>query len=347
MTKQISYSDIYENNLDTIIDVRSPSEYTLDHILGSINLPALSDEERKLVGTVYKQESPFEAKKLGAAIISRNLSVHLKTVLFSKEKKWRPLIYCWRGGHRSSAFATVLSEIGWKPLVLNGGYKNYRKVVVDCLHREKLAHRIILISGNTGSGKTEILQKLNHMSQQIIDLESLANHKGSIFGATSNPQPSQRLFESHLYDKFHSFDSNKVVFMEAESNKIGQVSIPPAIWRAMKSASRIEICVPIAERARYLKNSYKNLTSDTEKLNFKLDMLSIQQGTRKVSHWKSLSNSKNFITLVTELLEDHYDPRYKNSRSRTKSSVIRKLKINKLNETALLESCSKIIEMSN
>ena len=179
---KIKFKDLLISDYDTIIDVRSPSEFNLDHISGAINLPVLSDQERSLVGITYKQVSKFKARKIGATFIARNTANHLEAALLSKKREWRPLIYCWRGGQRSSAFATILSEIGWRPSILNGGYKNYRTEVTGTLHRNSSQYHFILISGYTGTAKTEIIQALCHLNLQTIDLEALANHRGSIFG---------------------------------------------------------------------------------------------------------------------------------------------------------------------
>ncbi len=156
--KRISFSDIDMKRIDNMIDVRSPSEYMDDHIPGSINLPVLSDKERETIGTIYKQSSKFEAKKLGAALISKNISGHLKNYIREKNRNWYPLMYCWRGGQRSYAFATILDQIGWNVNVVDGGYKSFRKHVSEFLHTKMENYSLILLTGNTGTAKTKLLK---------------------------------------------------------------------------------------------------------------------------------------------------------------------------------------------
>ena len=203
---KLNFAEIETQTFDSIIDVRSPAEFAVDHIDGAINLPVLSNEERSLVGTTYKQDSRFKARKIGAALIAKNTAKHLETELLSNHRDWKPLIYCWRGGQRSSAFATILSEIGWRPTVLNGGYKNYRNNVSEIMHKKPAGYNFVLISGHTGTAKTEIIQTLKNFNIQTIDLEKLANHRGSVFGANLSKQPSQKLFESFLFNKLKLLD---------------------------------------------------------------------------------------------------------------------------------------------
>ncbi len=183
---------------DTVIDVRAPSEFAEDHIPGAISLPVLSDAERADVGTIYVQDSPFKARKLGAALVARNAADHICGPLADKDGSWRPLVYCWRGGQRSNSFASILSQIGWRTEVVDGGYRTYRRLVVDLMHKSTLPHALILLDGNTGTAKTDLLLRLGQLGVQIIDLEGLAAHRGSLFGAVAGGQPSQKMFESRL-----------------------------------------------------------------------------------------------------------------------------------------------------
>jgi tRNA 2-selenouridine synthase len=213
-----------------IIDVRSPSEYEEDHIPGAINLPVLDDTERAQVGTIYKQDSPFTARKIGAALVSKNISQHLSQHFAAKGKDYHPLIYCWRGGQRSNSMALVLTQIGWRVTLVEGGYKTYRTYVRNQLEQlpEKFTYRILC--GLTGSGKTYILRKMHLSGFQVLDLEALGNHRGSLLGEEwdnrPSPQPSQKYFESLLLQKLQSFNPSETVWVESESNKIGQVYLP-------------------------------------------------------------------------------------------------------------------------
>ncbi len=212
---------------DMVIDVRSPSEFADDHIEGAVNLPALFDDERAEIGTIYKQISAFAARRTGAANMSRNIAHHLETFLQDKPATFRPLIHCWRGGQRSRAFTLVLSEVGWTSYLLEGGYKAYRRDVLDKINSLPDHLQFIVIAGRTGSGKTALLRTLKQKQQQILDLEDLAAHRGSLLGQIpGRPQPRQRMFESRLVHKLLKFDPSKPVFVESESSRIGNLQIP-------------------------------------------------------------------------------------------------------------------------
>ncbi len=342
---KINYKDIIIDDYDTIIDVRSPSEFKLDHIGGAINLPVLSDEERSLVGTTYKQVSKFEARKIGAALIAKNTANHLETTLLSKKRDWEPLVYCWRGGQRSSAFSIILSEIGWRPSLLNGGYKNYRNEVTGILHRNPAKYDFILISGFTGTAKTEIIQRLDYLNLQTIDLEALANHRGSVFGATPTKQPSQKLFESLLFSKLQTLDYREPIILEAESNKIGQITIPKVIWSLMKQAPRIEIIAPLAERAAYLTRRYTDLTKNRFQLQQRIEFLATQHSPKQIQKWKNLSQEGKFNELAADLMFSHYDSRYKNSQDKVSDLVISLLELPELTENSILNAAEKVCKV--
>jgi tRNA 2-selenouridine synthase len=224
---------------DAVIDVRSPAEFADDHAPGAINLPVLSNDERTVVGTIYVQQSRFTARRLGAAIIARNVAAHLEGPLADKPGSFRPLVYCWRGGQRSHAMATILSEVGWRTTVLDGGYRTWRRHVTARLYDGALGLRFVVIDGQTGTGKTEVLARLAAAGAQVLDLEDIAAHRGSLFGALpGRPQPSQKLFESELLAQIDGFDPDRPVFVEAESSKVGERMIPPALWSRMALAPR-------------------------------------------------------------------------------------------------------------
>ena len=344
---KLNFAEIETQTFDSIIDVRSPAEFALDHIDGAINLPVLSNEERTLVGTTYKQDSRFKARKIGAALIAKNTAQHLETELFFNHRDWKPLIYCWRGGQRSSAFATILSEIGWRPTLLNGGYKNYRKEVCEIMHKEPAKYNFVLISGHTGTAKTAIIQILENLNVQTIDLEALANHRGSVFGANITKQPSQKLFESFLFYKLKSLDYRKPIILESESNKIGQIAIPSMIWNSMKKSPRIEIQAPLQARADYLTKTYKNLIKNQDALEQRIDFLINQHGHKKVQEWKHLSKAGKFSELATELMSNHYDPRYKNCRKHSQELKLPSVNMNTINEQSIRSTAKRISTMVN
>src|SRR6185503_12901118 len=224
-------------NFDTIIDARTPAEYALDHIPGAVSAPVLDDAQRAEVGTLYKQVSPFEAKKLGAALIAQNVARHIETLFRGKEKAWRPLVYCWRGGKRSGAMAHILREVGWDASTLAGGYRAYRRWVVDELATLPSQLEFIVVHGPTGSGKSRFLAALAKAGAQVLDLEGLAAHRGSVLGSLpGRPQPSQKMFESLLLNALSALDPAQPVFVEGESRKIGQLHVPEALIARMRGA---------------------------------------------------------------------------------------------------------------
>jgi tRNA 2-selenouridine synthase len=301
---------------DAIIDVRSPGEFAQDHVPGAINLPVLSNAERAEVGTTYVQDSRFKARLIGAAYVSRNVARHLETVLLEKPGGFRPLIYCWRGGMRSNAMATILSQVGWRTTLLAGGYMTWRRHVTARLYDSDLPFRLILIDGYTGSGKTEVLKHLAARGLQTIDLEGLAAHRGSLFGGLADkPQPSQKMFESRLLGLLDGLDPSRPVVFEAESSKVGERMVPPALWRLMTIAPRIELLASAEARARYLVTAYRDIVEN-------LRRLPTPPGRKRLEAWGQLADAGAFEELALALMELHYDPAYRrSSRKDTRPSL--------------------------
>lgn len=295
---------------DDIIDVRSPAEFAEDHVPGAINLPALSNEERARVGTIYVQEDPFKARKIGAALVARNVAAHLEGPLAGKPGGWRPLVYCWRGGQRSGSFASILSQIGWRAEVIEGGYQSYRRLVVRALYDEPITPEIILIDGGTGTAKTALLAHLKTAGAQVIDLEALAGHRGSLFGLMGAAQPAQKGFESPLAMALSRADPARPVFLEAESSKIGDIILPPSLFKAMTSARHIDITAPIPARAAHIVAAYPDLTGDLPRLLARLQDLVRYHGHEQVNDWTTLAKAEAFDALATALIKTHYDPSY-------------------------------------
>jgi tRNA 2-selenouridine synthase len=296
-------------DFDTIIDVRSPSEYAEDHLPGAISLPVLSDEERARVGTIYVQENPFRARKIGAALVAANAARHLEGPLAEKDGGWRPLVYCWRGGQRSGSFATILAQVGWRVETLKGGYQSYRRLVANSLYERDFPARVILLDGNTGTAKTALLSRLADHGVQTLDLEAMANHRGSALGG-QGVQPSQKAFESRLAQAMTGLDPARPVVIEAESSRVGRINLPPRLFAAMKAAPRIEIEAPVAARARYLCEAYADLVADTERLVERLRRLTRLQGHARVSEWVGMAEAGAHLALAEDLIREHYDPRY-------------------------------------
>lgn len=308
-------SALLDHGYDTVIDVRSEAEYAQDHIPGAINLPVLSNDERAQVGTIYKQQSPFHARRIGAALVAKNAATHIAGPLAGKQGNWRPLVYCWRGGQRSGSFATILAQVGWRTGLIDGGYQTWRRLVYRALYDDPLPHRIILLDGLTGTAKTDLLARLKTRGQKMLDLEALANHRGSLLGARRDAQPSQKAFESALACALAQMDPSRPTLVEAESNKIGELHIPPSLWAVMKSAPRIEIQAPIDARAQYLSQTYQDITDDPEQLTERLERLRPLVGAETHAHWLALLKSGDLEQLARSLMEQHYDPSYRKSRA--------------------------------
>jgi tRNA 2-selenouridine synthase len=247
---------------DTIIDVRSPAEYAEDHVPGAVSMPVLSDAERAEVGTIYTQESPFRARKIGAALVARNAARHIEERLMGHDGAWRPLVYCWRGGQRSGSFASILSQIGWRVEVLEGGYRHGGGWSWDGSTRPISGLRLIRLDGYTGTAKTALLAEVAALGGQVIDLEGLARHRGSILGDVDGDQPAQKGFETALVQALDALDPARPVLVEAESARIGEVRLPPALWAAMKGSPRIVVEAPVEARARFLAREYADLAAD-------------------------------------------------------------------------------------
>ncbi len=298
---------------DALIDARTPSEYALDHIPGAISAPVLDDAERATVGTLYKQVSPFDAKKLGAALIARNVARHVETLFAGKDRAWRPLVYCWRGGKRSGAMAHILREIGWDAQTLPGGYKAYRKWVVEELEGapERIEFRVI--HGPTGSGKSRLLEALARAGAQVLDLEKLAAHRGSVLGdLPGQPQPSQKRFESLLLHEISRFDS-RAVFVEGESKKIGELHVPEALMARMRASPCVQLDTSLDTRVALLLDEYRHFRADPAALGAQLDCLAGLHGRDRVGEWKSLAARGEWREFVARLLLEHYDPAYRRS----------------------------------
>ena len=302
-------SDLLSLRADTIIDVRAPLEYADDHLPGAINLPVLNDAERAQVGTIYKQVSQFQARKLGAALVAQNAARHLQGPLADKPGGWQPLVYCWRGGQRSGSFSSILEQIGWRVQVLEGGYKSYRRLVTAALYDSPFPAPVVLLDGGTGTAKTDILHRIAAMGGQVLDLEAMAGHRGSIFGAVG-AQPSQKLFETRLALGMARLDPARPVVIEAEANRIGQIRLPPALWAAMVAAPRLRVQVPLAARASYALAVYADFLTDPVRLSATLERLRPLRPRALVEEWQAMAGAGQFLRLAESLMAAHYDPTY-------------------------------------
>lgn len=334
---------------DAIIDARAPGEFAEDHLPGAISLPVLDDEERARVGTLYKQLSVFEAKKLGAALVSRNIARHIQEQMQDKPKSWRPLVYCWRGGQRSGAFTHILREIGWDAHRIQGGYKSWRQHVIEqlALLPRQISFRVV--AGATGSGKSRLLEALAARGAQVLHLEELAAHKGSVLGnLPGQPQPTQKGFESQLLAALSAFEVSRPVFVEAESRKIGRLQLPDALLEAIRRAPGLRIEASLQARVEFLLRDYDYAMADPAWLIGRLDQLKGLQSNETLERWRSLIAGRSFTALVEELLTLHYDPLYQRSQASNYHSfeAATRYGTNRLDSVALDELATAILAAS-
>lgn len=304
------------SEFDEIIDARTPAEFAEDRIPGAINLPVLDDEQRVTVGTIYKQRSAFEARRIGGAMVAENIARHMFTELQDKPRTWRPLVYCWRGGQRSGSFTTWLRLVGWDACQLEGGYKAFRRLVLAELARMPANLDLRVICGATGSGKTRILEALATRGAQVLDLEDLAAHKGSVLGGLPDrPQPTQKWFETALFEQLRRFDLTRPVFVEAESRRIGRIHLPEAMIEAMRASPCLAIEATRDARLEFLVRDYAYLGDDVAGLQRAIDRLQGLQSNETLARWKALAATGELPELFGEFIDLHYDPLYRRSQN--------------------------------
>ena len=299
------------DEFDEIIDVRTPAEFTEDHIPGAINYPVLSNDERVTVGTLYTQLSPFEARKVGASLVARNIAAHLETSFRDRPKSWRPLVYCWRGGQRSGAMSIVFAQIGWVVHKLEGGYKNYRRDVLEQLEAIPALYSFRVVCGPTGSGKSRLLAALSQTGHQVLDLEGLAMHRGSVLGSLpQQPQPSQKWFDTMLLQALRGFDPSRPIYVEAESKKIGSIALPTALFDAMHVGACLLLDTPLQTRVAGLLEDYRYYVDNPDTFIEHLKPLYRFHGAKQMTSWSEMIRHGDISTTVAELLTRHYDPSY-------------------------------------
>ena len=314
--------------------MRSENEFADDHIPSSINLPVLNNKERIIIGTQYKENS-FEARKQGAALINNNISKIIKKNLF--EKKDKVLIYCWRGGLRSLSLYLVLKQIGFDVEILEDGYKSYRRHVVQFFEDEIEQFNFNQIKGVTGVGKTLFLKNLEK-SAQVLDLEGIANHKGSILGDIPKfKQPNQKMFETKLFEKLESLNRKKKIWVEAESIKIGKLNIPSKLWKKMDEGISVKLKSTVDERVKFILKDYKYFTKEPELMSNA--MLVLKKIIKKDDYRVIEENLKNgdYMSFVKSLINHHYDKAYKKTRSEMDDQNDNVIEIDKINNKNFLD----------
>lgn len=305
------------DEFDAVIDARSEGEFAEDHLPGAVNWPTLNDEERRLVGTTYKQINAFEAKKRGAAMAARNISDHINREVIDKPKDWKPLTYCWRGGKRSGSLSLVLDQIGFRVTIIEGGYKAFRAALVLDIARLAGRFDFRVVCGTTGSGKTRLLHALSSVGAQVLDLEALASHRSSVLGAIpGQAQPTQKRFDTLVWDALRRLDPARPVFVESESKKVGNVAVPLALIEAMRASACLNLTLPDEERVALLMEDYEFFVRNTEQFCDRLDALTEIRGKVMVEGWKASVRDGQIEPVVRELLTLHYDPVYVQSMER-------------------------------
>lgn len=331
---------------DSIIDVRSESEYALDHIPGAINCPVLNDAQRIEVGTLYKQTSAFEAKKIGAALVAENIALHLQQKFRDQPRDWKPLIYCWRGGNRSGAMAHILAKIGWPVHQLDGGYKEYRRFITQQIDQQAQALSFQVICGPTGSGKSRLLQTLATQGAQVLDLEKLAAHRGSVLGhLPTESQPTQKMFESRIWQTLRHYVADRPVYVESESKKIGNCRVPELLMEKMRASPCIALELSAESRVQLLMEDYAHFVQQPHLLSVQLDHLLTLHGREKIKRWHAMAESGDLTNLVHELLTEHYDPAYLRSIQRNflQLSSAQSLALKNISTNAFLQAAYALL----
>jgi len=314
MFKEFQYKDIDDGKIhgeNILIDVRSPYEYKNATIPGAINIPIFNDEERKTIGTIYVQESVEKAKRIGIGVASKKLpDIYDKVANLNKEYD-HLIFFCAKGGFRSTSVASLFSSIGINAFKIDGGYKKYRKYINNALPKTVENIKFVVLYGNTGTGKTHILEEIEKMGPDILDLEACANHRGSLLGSVGlGEQNSQKQFESLLYESLKNRKSN-LVFVEGESKRIGKVIIPNYIYNAMNNGIHIKIEANMEYRVNNIMKDYVHETDD--ELISSLNLLRKYMGNRKIDNYIDLINENKYEEVIEELMVKYYDPRYENN----------------------------------
>jgi tRNA 2-selenouridine synthase len=302
---------------DTIIDARSEAEHAEDHLPGAVNWPSLDNAQRHEVGTLYKQVSPFDARKRGAALVAANIARHIERDVMDKPRHWKPLVYCWRGGQRSGALSLVLGQIGFHVHLVEGGYKAFRSALLAELPALVQQLQYQVVCGPTGSGKTRLLQALEAAGAQVLDLEGLASHRSSVLGLIpGQPQPSQKRFDTLVWQKLRGFDAQRPVYVESESRKVGNLAVAEPLIQAMRASPCLRIDLPDDERVQLLLEDYAFFSRDPELFCERLDALVQLRGREQVQAWQQQVRAGAIEPVVRELLLKHYDPGYAGSTQR-------------------------------
>ncbi len=316
------------NNSDShcLIDVRTPAEFQQGHIPGAVNIPLFSNEEREQVGTSFKQDSPRDAFLLGLDLVGTKMATYIRQL--DKVSTGNSIVcYCWRGGQRSQSMSWLFEKAGYVVQYIEGGYKAYRNYIRSAFESQK--YPLIVLGGRTGCGKSEILRALESQGQQMIDLEELAHHKGSAFGAINEPdQPSIEHFENKLYYEINKLNHNDWIWVENESRLIGSVHIYEGFWNQLKEAPLIYIDFPVKERFDYILRTYGNYPIEDLKASF--DRVKKRLGPNLYKNAIEALND-NDLPGATQIALDYYDKSYNYMLERNDAPEIKLINFDKMN----------------
>jgi tRNA 2-selenouridine synthase len=333
-------AELFLENADkrVILDVRSPAEYEKGHIPGAHSFPLFTDEERAQVGMLYSKSGREAAFFAGLDIVGTKMSGFVKKALRLAPQR-RLLIHCWRGGMRSASIAWLLQSAGFDVMLLDGGYKSYRAYIREAFNTPV---RMLVLSGMTGCGKTEILHEMKKKGAQILDLEGVANHKGSVFGHLGQkPQPSNEQYENNLAQIWRTFDFSKPLWIEDESRNVGGVFIPDPLFTLMTKATVIRIDFPKAYRIERVVAEYAGI--DDAEIAVNLRKIRVSLGNRNVQDLLLLLSSQQYIAFADKIL-DYYDESYDYSLKRKAFSIIENM-----NPKGLMpsEQAEEILDFAN
>jgi tRNA 2-selenouridine synthase len=307
-------------------DVRSPGEFAADHVPGAVSVPVLSDRERARVGALHNGRT-FEARRVGAGLIAKNIARALDSeALRGRPPEFQPLVYCWRGGQRSGALAHVMSQVGWRVQVLDGGYQSFRRQVRRVLEDVPPRLAWLVMGGKTGAGKTELLLRMrDEEGHQVLDLEGHAKHRGSLLGHTDGrralAQPSQKAFETGIAMALRGLDPARPVWVESESSKIGNLHIPSALWAEIVKAPRAVLRVPVEARVQHTLDTYRYWTEDRNVDELRGILHRMPHGKRWSGDMMGLAEQGRWDEFVHRLLDEHYDALYSKQLSRHAGKV--------------------------
>lgn len=307
--KDITYEESLAIDDPLYIDVRAPLEYDEDHIPGAINLPIFSNEERKEVGTLYRVTGRDDAVRRGTEIGGKNIGSIINSLMEYRDRNI--VIYCARGGMRSGSVAALVNSLGISTCRITDGYKSYRRYVNSFLETVRVEQRLFVLQGFTGAGKTEIISHI----ENSIDLEQMAGHRSSVFGAIGLCQKSQKHFETEICKRLKELEQQRYIVIEGESQKVGNLHIPQNIFRQMRGAPVIYIDTPIERRVEIIRKEYARF-NEHEKILGTVASLRNRLGSKKTDELTALYNSGKIDGFIEMLLVDYYDKLYSHTLDR-------------------------------